>query len=200
MAIENERLTKEAAETKVMQEVDHLRSELIANISHELRTPLGLIKATSTTLLAEDVEFDQQTQRMLLRGLDKETDRLENLVNNLLDLPRIEQKGLFLQYAPTDVGQLIKRIIEIMQVQEAPHHFISHLPDQPLIANIDAERIEQVLHNLLSNAVKYSPDGGTITVKGQDRKHQRTIKGSASLLRTSKGFLSDFIGLITKPL
>jgi K+-sensing histidine kinase KdpD len=175
VAIENERLTKQAAETKVAQEVDYLRSELIANISHELRTPLGLIKATSTTLLAKDVKFDRQTEQMLLEGLDEETDKLESLVDNLLDLSSLDRKGLLLHCIPTDISQLVKKIIEPMQAQHTMHHFAHQFPHKPLIADIDADRIEQVLRNLLTNAVKYSPNGGTITIKGRDENHQIII-------------------------
>ncbi len=178
VAIENDRLAREAAELKVMQELDHLRSELIGNVSHELRTPLGLIKAASATLLAEDVEFDQQTQRILLQGIDEETDRLEHIVNNLLDLSRMEQGGLNLDRSPTDIGQLIRKVIEVMQVQtidQPAMRVVYDFPAQPLVADIDAKRIEQVLRNLLHNAVKYSPEGGTITIKGQRDKHQLLI-------------------------
>jgi K+-sensing histidine kinase KdpD len=174
---ENERLAREAAEVRVLQELDRLRSELIGNVSHELRTPLGLIKAASTTLLAEDVEFDRHTQRVLLRGLDEETDRLEHIVSNLLDLSRMEQGRLRLERCLTDLGQLSQRALEAMQTQAAllnmsPFHFIYDFPDQPLMAQVDARRVEQVLRNLLTNAVKYSPRGGLITVSGrQERDH-----------------------------
>ncbi len=174
---ENERLAREAAEVKVLQELDRLRSELIGNVSHELRTPLGLIKAASTTLLAEDVEFDRHTQRVLLQGITEETDRLEHIVSNLLDLSRMEQGRLRLEHCLTDLGQLSQRALEAMQTQAAllnmaPFHFIYDFPDQPLMAQVDARRVEQVLRNLLSNAVKYSPRGGTITVSGrQERDH-----------------------------
>jgi K+-sensing histidine kinase KdpD len=169
VAIQNERLIKDAAETKALQELDRLRSELVSNVSHELRTPLGLIKAASTTLLAEDVEFDRQTQRTLLQGIDEETDRLEHIVSNLLDLSRMEQRRLILDRSPTDIGLLTRSVIEAMQIQTTPCQFVLDLPPQPLLANVDANRIEQVLRNLLSNALKYSPEGGLITVNvGQD--------------------------------
>jgi K+-sensing histidine kinase KdpD len=179
MAIENERLTKETAKARVNQELDLLRSELIGNVSHELRTPLGLIKAASTTLLAKDVAFDQQTQDILLHGIDEETDRLEHIVNNLLDLSRLEQKRLRLDYAATDIGQLIPKIIEAMQPQiRSDLQVVNDFPAQSLVANVDAKRIEQVLRNLLTNAIKYSPDGGTITIKGRQEQQELFIQVS----------------------
>jgi K+-sensing histidine kinase KdpD len=178
VAIENERLTRAATQSKVMQGLDHLRSELIGNVSHELRTPLGLIKTAVTTLLAKDVEFDLHTQQTLLRGIDEETNRLENIVNNLLDLSRIDQRGLRLDCALTDLGQLIRKITTTMQVQTTLCHFAYDLPTRPLMANVDARRVEQVLRNLLNNAVKYSPEGGTITIKGQQDEGQLLVSVS----------------------
>lgn len=177
MAIENERLSKEAAEIRVIQELDHLRSELIGNVSHELRTPVGLIKAASTTLLAKDVEFDRETQELLLRGIDEETDRLEHIVNNLLDLSRLEQKRLTLELSTTDMSQLICNIIELMQPHMPSNLKMSHnFSNQSLVVNVDATRIEQVLRNLVTNAVKYSPDGGTINIKGWQDKQELFIQ------------------------
>jgi len=168
VAIENERLTKEAAEVRVSQELDHLRAELIGNVSHELRTPLGLIKAASTTLLAEDVSFAEETQKLLLRGIDEETDRLEHIVNNLLDLSRLEQKRFQLDLSPTDIAQLAGNIIKTMTPHLPPNlHIDSNFPTELLTATVDAKRIEQVFRNLLTNAIKYSPEGGSIIVAGE---------------------------------
>ena len=149
--------------------MDHLRSELISNVSHELRTPLGLIKAASTTLLASDVKFDDETQRTLLRGIDEETDRLEHIVSNLLDISRLEQQQLRLHTATADIGQFVQRLVRVIQVQTelTQHYFVLDFPTEPLMAKIDAKRMEQVLRNLLVNAIKYSPTGSTITVRGR---------------------------------
>jgi PAS domain S-box-containing protein len=169
-AIENARLAQEAAEVHILQELNRLRTELIANVSHELRTPLGLIKVYSTTLLAEDVNFDHETEKECLRIIDEETERLETIVDNLLDLSRMESGRLHLDKRPTDMGQLVKEIVQAMGIQITQHSVVLDLPAHPLTAQVDARRIEQVLRNLLSNAIKYSPDGGTVTVlaRGDD--------------------------------
>ena len=159
------------------QELDHLRSELISNVSHELRTPLGLIKAASTTLLRQDIEFDQEIRETLLRGIDEETDRLEHIVNNLLDLSRLEQKRLTLECSTTDIGQLIHNIIESMQPQIKPKLQVEYdSPPQSLMANVDPKHIEQVLRNLLTNAIKYSPDDGTITIEVEQNKKELIVQ------------------------
>jgi two-component system sensor histidine kinase VicK len=131
-------------------------------------------------LLAEDVEFDRETQRVLLQGIDEETDRLEHIVGNLLDLSRMEQGRFRLERSLTDLGRLSRRAVEAIQIQAtlltiAPYHFVLDFPAQPLMAQVDAWRVEQVLRNLLTNAVKYSPQGGTITVRGRQEQGHLVI-------------------------
>ncbi len=174
VAIDNARLVQETSEIEILQELDRLRSELIANVSHELRTPLGLIKIFCTTLLRDDVEFDQETQLEFLCDIDDEADKLEKIVDNLLDLSRMESGRLHLEKRPADMGQLAQEVIEDMQmdIQPAQHRFIHDFPPPSCIANVDPKRIEQVLRNLLSNAIKYSPQGGDIVVSGRGDKRQ----------------------------
>ncbi|MBL7064327.1 MAG: PAS domain S-box protein [Anaerolineae bacterium] len=172
VAVENARLAEEAAGIEILQELNRLRSELIANVSHEVRTPLGLIKISCTSLLAEDVDFDRETRRRFLRGIDEETDRLERIVDNLLDLSRIESGRLRLDMRPTDVGLLAREVMENMEAQATQHRLVHNFPPDPLVAIIDSKRVEQILRNLLSNAIKYSPEGGTIAVQGcEDERH-----------------------------
>ncbi len=190
MAVENARLTEEASEIEILREVDRLRSELIANVSHELRTPLGLIKMFCTSLLMDDVSFERETQMEFLRGIDEQTDRLEVIVDNLLDLSRAESGRLHLELRAVDIGALAREVIakveqEVRSTIGAPqrkpsasYRFVYDFPEQPLIGKVDARRIEQVLRNLLNNAVKYSPEGGTITVQGRGDRWQLLIRVS----------------------
>ena len=175
VALENARLTKEAAEVEILRELDRLRSELIANVSHEFRTPLGLIKIFCTTLLREDVEFDRETQREFLGHLDEEAEKLERIVDNLLDLAQMEDGRLRLDKRPTDVGQLVRKVMGAMEIQLTQHRFVYDFPAESLVAAVDAKRVEEVLRNLLSNAIKYSPEGGTITVQGRGDRRQLLI-------------------------
>jgi K+-sensing histidine kinase KdpD len=175
IAIENAQLAAEAANVEILKELNRLRSELIANVSHELRTPLGLIKLSCTSLLENQQVFDLQTKNLLLIGIDEETTRLEQIVNNLLDLSQIESGRLRLDKRPTDVAQLAMTVIKSIDIQ-APQHHIVHNFVTPLVATIDGRRIEQVLRNLLSNAIKYSPAGGVIIVQGYEDKGRVLIQ------------------------
>jgi PAS domain S-box-containing protein len=175
VAIENARLAEEAAETEILRKLNRLRSELIADLSHELRTPLGLIKIFCTTLLREDVEPDRETQREFLGHIDEEAEKLEKIVDHLLDLSRLESGRLQLNKQPTDVSQLAQKVIAAMQTPGTQHRFVHDFPSEPLAATVDAERLEEVLRNLLSNAIRYSPEGGTITIYGRGDKRQLLI-------------------------
>jgi signal transduction histidine kinase len=145
---------------------------LIANVSHELRTPLGLIKLFSTALLAEGFTFDDATQRQFLTEIDQETDRLEKIVSNLLDVSRIQSGRLRLDKEAVEVGQLIKHVVKRKELQLTAHQLVLDIAASPLMAVLDSLRIEQVLRNLLENAAKYSPNGGTITVQARGDAHQ----------------------------
>lgn len=166
--VENRRLMADAQEVAILQELNRLRSELIANVSHELRTPLGLIKVFASTLLRQDVHIDPLTQREFLQDIDQEADKLEEIVDNLLDLSRLESQRLKLNRRPVDLGGLCRQVTENFQYQ-VPENLtlLCDLPDLPLMASVDETRIEQVLRNLLNNAVKYSPHGGTVQVQGR---------------------------------
>ena len=177
VAVENARLAEEASRAEILQELNRLRAELIANVSHELRAPLGLVKISCTALLLEDVDFDHETQMRLLRNIDEETDRLEKIVDNLLDLSLIDSGRLRLDKYPTDVRQLVGETIKSMEVQATQHRLVHDLSDS-LMATVDPKRIEQMLRNLLSNAIKYSPEGGAITVRGYEENGQLVIQVS----------------------
>ena len=171
VAVENAWLAREASQAEIWKELNRLRSELIANVSHEIRTPLGLIKLSATSMLAPDVEWDRETTRAFLQGIDQETDRLQEIVDSLLDLSQIESGRLRLDRQPTDLAQLAREVIRSLGVQSSAHH-IAHNFVEPLAANVDGKRVEQVLRNLLSNAIKYAPEGGLILLQGYADKGQ----------------------------
>lgn len=189
VVIENTRRAEQAAQIEILRELNRLRSELIANASHELRTPLGLIKVFCTSLLAQDVTFDENTQRQFLCGIDEETDKLKIIVDNLLGLSTLESGRMRLDKHVIDLRALTRKVIESIQLDLRPasagpnsnptaaqYQFVCDFPDHPLTAPVDEKRIEQVLRNLLSNAVKYSPEGGRIMIQGRGDKWQVLIR------------------------
>jgi PAS domain S-box-containing protein len=167
---ERKQMEQIAVENRAMAAIDKLRTELVANVSHELRTPLGLIKAGSTTLLRSDVTFPQDVQQRILHGISDEADRLDHLVSNLLDISRLDQGRFFLQYQRVDLGRMLGRLVEAAE-QKPPdeaaawHTYVLRLPHEPLEAEVDVAKIEQVVRNLFENAVRYSPQGGELTIE-----------------------------------
>jgi len=145
------------------REVDTMKSNLISTVSHELRTPLAAIKGYASTLLAEDVEWDRAAQREFLTVISEETDRLATLVNNLLDLSRLEAGALELSTAQCDLDEIVQRAARL-----APLHSGNSLAVRidpalpPLFA--DPPRLETILRNLLENAAKYGGPTAAISV------------------------------------
>ncbi|CAG0946974.1 two-component system, NarL family, sensor histidine kinase EvgS [Anaerolineae bacterium] len=164
IAIENRQLTEKIAQIEVLGEVDRLRSELIANVSHELRTPLGAIKLFGTALLDQDLNLDRETQRQFLSDIDKETNKLIQLVDDLLGVSRLQKSSLHLNTHATDLVRLVQDAMKSMEILHSQHYLVYDGPVAPLVILMDDQLIERVLNNLLSNAIKYSPKGGTITV------------------------------------
>lgn len=147
-------------------EVDRMKSLLISTVSHELRTPLASIKGYASTLLADDVEWDAAEQREFLGIISREADRLNRLVNDLLDMSRLEAGRLQLAPVPCELFEIVSKAAA--RVQPIPHEQLRiNLPLDlpPLLA--DPQRLEVVLRNLIENAVKYAGSDLPITVSAQ---------------------------------
>jgi signal transduction histidine kinase/putative methionine-R-sulfoxide reductase with GAF domain len=146
------------------RELDEMKSQLLSTVSHELRTPLASIKGFATTLLRQDVEWDEATRREFLAIIDEESDRLSELISNLLDMSRIEAGTLRVEAEPTDLLPIVQETVAEFRLITHDHRFEAHLPPSLPLVPADPRRIRQVLRNLMENAVKYSPGGGPVTV------------------------------------
>jgi two-component system phosphate regulon sensor histidine kinase PhoR len=149
------------------RELDEMKSQLLSTVSHELRTPLASIKGFATTLLREDVEWDETSRHEFLSIIDKESDRLSELIGNLLDMSRIEAGTLRVEPEPTDLYPIIEETAAGFRMVTHDHQFHLQLPPSLPLAMADPRRTRQVLRNLVENAVKYSPEGGPITIRAK---------------------------------
>jgi signal transduction histidine kinase len=133
-----------------------LQEEFIHTISHELRSPLGFIKGYVTTLLREDIQWDHQTQIDFLNIIDRETNNLEDLFDNLLDSARLQSGQLMFDFQAVRVDSLIRDEVNRAQLNhpelEVVFNFESDVP--PIVG--DPRRLSQVFDNLLSNSIKYA--------------------------------------------
>ena len=190
------------------RELDRMRSSLVSTVSHELRTPLAAIKGYVSTMLADDVEWDPTSQREFLTIISDESDRLTDLVNNLLDLSRIEVGSLKLSREKCSIKGVIQSASK--RARLTPNNNLdvdieSRLPD--LYA--DPLRLESILRNLIENSVKYageeanikvdvhknskdiifrvSDDGPGIPIKEGQRVFERFYRVDDSLTRLTSG-------------
>lgn len=138
---------------------DALKTQLLATVSHELRTPLASIKGFATTLLRQDVHWDEATQRDFLRIIEEESDRLTEIIDNLLDMSQIEAGALRVAKQPTQLRKLIRQVVDEMRMRTEAHYFVVDLPAEMPRVDADPRRIRQVLVNLIGNAIKYSKRG-----------------------------------------
>jgi len=152
------------------RELDRMRSSLVSTVSHELRTPLAAIKGYASTLLAEDVEWDRASQHEFLTIISDESDRLTDLVNNLLDLSRIEAGSLKLTLEKCDIKETIQRAAK--QAHLTPKNGFE-VKIAPGLKNIHADppRLESVLRNLIENSVKYAGAEAKIKVEVGKQKN-----------------------------
>jgi len=167
------------------REEEEIKSTFTSIISHELKTPVALIKGYAQTLARPDASWDAETARQSLQVIEEEADRLEALINNLLDASRIQASGLRLDYGDVTLERLAKRVAEGYQLQTNAHELTVDFPaDFPLVWG-DEERLRQVLTNLVGNAIKYSPKGGVIRIGGwveEENKDESEKKGRRAVV------------------
>jgi signal transduction histidine kinase len=147
---------------RTLIESERGKSELVSNVSHELRTPLASVLGFSALML--DRELPPEEMRRYLEVIRAEARRLAELLNDLLDLQRIEQGTIELRLDGVDLNDLLASQITLYSAQSEDHELHLDPADEPLVVYGDRDRLAQVIGNLLSNAIKYSPDGGDVTV------------------------------------
>ncbi len=154
-----------------LRNVERMKSDFVSTVSHELRTPLTAIKGFVHTLLDDpDGAFYDQPTRMEFYGIiDSECERLIRLINDLLNVSRIERGlPLHLNYDTVEVAPLLEKCVNFQRAYTEKHRLEVVAPaDLPAIV-ADKDKLDQIITNLVSNAIKYSPDGGAITVSVVD--------------------------------
>jgi signal transduction histidine kinase/CheY-like chemotaxis protein len=150
------------------RESDRLKTELLATVSHELRTPLAGILGFAELLQRR--ELDPATRGAYLETVHREAQRLTRLINDFLDLQRIEEGALSLALEPLHLREVMAEQIELHARESREHALELVAPDEPTEVLADPARVAQVIGNLLSNAIKYAPAGGPVraTVETRD--------------------------------
>jgi signal transduction histidine kinase len=165
-----------ALENRSLREMELLKAELLATVSHELRSPLASIKGYAATLLRHERRISREERHEFLIAIATASDRLERIIDRLLEMSQLETGTMSIERSPVDVVRLAQEAIAAAEQQTSTQlrgQFTFHLrlkdaagvpaQEKPLIM-ADPRRLREVLDNLLENAVNYSPEGGVIDV------------------------------------
>jgi two-component system, OmpR family, sensor histidine kinase KdpD len=157
VALEQQRLAAEAEAARPIAEADRMRTALLAAVSHDLRTPLASAKAAVTSLRSADVQWDEHDRDELLATADESLDRLTHLVDNLLDMSRLQAGALSVFPRPAGLDEVVARALD--DLGAVGHTVKVEIPDSLPAVRVDPGILERVIVNLTQNALRYSPEG-----------------------------------------
>jgi signal transduction histidine kinase len=146
-----------------LRQLTRAREEFISAAIHEIKTPVAVIKTSVQFLQQFPQEQREKRLPQMLARLDRQCNRLDRLVTDVLEVTRLDLRKMELRRRPTDVVDLVARVVAEME-NVSPRHVLAFERGEPLVANVDPDRVEQVVFNLLDNAIKYSPTGGDVDV------------------------------------
>ncbi len=165
--VERARLQRDNLRIAVLQRLDTMRVALLSSVSHDLRTPLTSIKAAASSLLQEDVQWDEEARRGFAQTIEHEADRLNRLVSNLLDMSRIEAGALKPEKEWYSLAALIHDVLARLEPLLEGRSVHIHLPGDLLLVELDYVQVDEVFTNLIENAVRYTPAGSPIELSAR---------------------------------
>jgi two-component system sensor histidine kinase KdpD len=192
LALDRVQAAKAARESEVRIKTEEMRSGLLSAVSHDLRTPLASITGAATSLLGQGEKFSAETRQELLESIADEAERLGRLVNNLLEMTRLDSGTAPVArdwYSVEEiVGATLQRLTKIL----AKHPVTTRLPEDLPLVYVDEVLIGQVLANLLENAAKYTPAGTAIEIAASAEGDTVTVAVSD----LGPGFAADDVGRV----
>lgn len=168
--IERNRLRQRLDDLGVIYQLFQLQEDFIATLSHEIRNPLGFIKGYTTTLLRPNTHWEVATQQEFLTIIDKETDRLQELIENLLDSARLQSGHMKMDFQPVRVDALINDVVSRAEMHHPEVKISTEMDGQMNTIFGDPRRLAQVFENLISNAIKYAP-GSPVHISLEEKKN-----------------------------
>ncbi len=163
LSVERVQLRDKALSARVADEMARLAKTMVGAVSHDLRAPLATIKAAASTLADGDVSLDEETELSLVEMIDVQADRLADLVENLLDMSRIQTGVLKPRRVVVSLSELLSSVVG--HVDTRGHKVVIDCTDPLPLLDVDPVLVGRVVSNLLENAVRYSPAGASITVR-----------------------------------
>ena len=188
----NERTKQLTKALEEVQKISKTKTQFISAVSHELRTPLTSIKGYASILMAGKVGQIPPGVKDRLAKINKHSDNLVKMINDLLDISRIESGRAAMKYAPQSLAPILENIKDLMapQLKEKDVNFVIKIADGLPKANMDTAQIERVFINLVSNAVKFTPQHGQIIVEAEYDDDNITVTVSDSGIGIRKDDLS----------
>ena len=178
LALEIEQIWQAKQELEETARQETLRANLLRAISHDLRTPLTGISGNAGNLLESSQKLGEEKKHALYLSIYDDAMWLMQLVENLLSITRIENGAMKLQLRPALLEEVIYDAMEHLDRKASEHEITVSLPEEILVADMDARLIVQVVINLMNNAVKYTPPGSKIQISAQREGSVLTVKVS----------------------
>jgi len=152
-------------DTTAVRRLERMRSEFVANVSHELKTPIAAVKGFAETLLAGALN-DKDTAVSFLQIIFDESERLNRLIGDILELSKIESKRIPMHFSPIYMPEFLEKTVSVLRKEaEKKHIELSMFVDEDIYIEADEDRLRQILINLLSNGINYTQDGGKVKVR-----------------------------------
>lgn len=187
-------LLQAQSEASALADADRLKTALLSMVSHDFRSPLTAIKASVSTLLSEGQPLDGETQRVLCQTIDQESDRLNRLIGNILDLSRLEAGAWKPKMESTPVSELIGMVLDHFSDELNKRIVVQISPDLSDVS-IDSVQMIQVTKNLVENALKYSPADAIVEIEARKVERHAVIE----VLDRGRGLSSEDITHIFEP-
>ncbi|HEX2913981.1 MAG TPA: ATP-binding protein [Chloroflexia bacterium] len=157
-------IARQQAEIKLMREFEKLKDDFLAMASHELRTPLTTIKGYAQILSKNIEKFSDPKMGVAVRAINQQSDRMAKLINQLLDVSRIQNHKLQIQPVALNLNPFMTALVSRLQITSPNHELQVSVKNEPLWVKVDEDLLEQVISNLVSNATKYSPDNEPVEI------------------------------------
>jgi signal transduction histidine kinase len=166
VSLENARLVSRLEESLAhLTEMNRMKDDFVATVSHELRTPLTTIQGSVKTLLELGPSVDQDSERSLLEGINRQGERLHQLIEDLLVAAQIESRGIHPVISHTSLAGIAEQVAEDLRLREGDRSVVVHVDGDVPAVQTDGRRVHQIVANLAENAIKYSPPGRSLTLR-----------------------------------
>jgi two-component system sensor histidine kinase KdpD len=203
LGLERATLAGEAQQAQIQVATERLRNSLLSTVSHDLRTPLTAIAGAASGLLADNAPLDPSTRHELCQTIADEAHRLNRLVNNLLDMTRLESGAIQVHKEWQPLEEVVGAALTRLEAQLHERPLTTHFPADLLLVPLDSVLIEQVLINVLDNAVKYTPPGSPIDLTAWATEDAVTVevadRGPGLPPGEEQGILTSFTGCSAHP-